>query len=138
MNCQRRKTQSTNQCDYCFSKVLITATTKVLLKLLFLNLFIYLFLAALGLRSVFVAACGLSLAAASGGYSSLWCAGFSLQWLLLLQSTGSRHVGSVAVARGLYSAGSVAVVNGLSCSVACGTFPDQGSIPRPLHWQVDS
>ena len=26
-------------------------------------------------------------------YSSLWCAGFSLQWLLLLGSTGSRHPG---------------------------------------------
>ena len=36
------------------------------------------------------AACGLSLVAESGGYSSLWCAGFSLQWLLLLKSTDSR------------------------------------------------
>ena len=42
---------------------------------------------------VFIAAHGLSLVAASGGYSSLWCAGFSLLWLLLLRSTGSRHVG---------------------------------------------
>ena len=47
---------------------------------------------------VFVAACGLSLVAASGGYSSLQCAGFSLQWLLLLWSTGSRHAGSRAQA----------------------------------------
>ena len=54
---------------------------------LFKNKFIYLWL-----RWVFVAACGLSLVAASGGYSSLWCAGFSLRWLLLLQSTGSRAV----------------------------------------------
>ena len=36
---------------------------------------------------------GLSLVAARGGYSSLWCVGFSLQWLLLLQSTGSRCTG---------------------------------------------
>ena len=36
---------------------------------------------------------GFSLVAESGGYSSLPCAGFSLQWLLLLQSTGSRHTG---------------------------------------------
>ena len=36
---------------------------------------------------------GLSLVAASGGYSSLWCMGFSLRWLLLLRSTGSRHMG---------------------------------------------
>ena len=61
------------------------------------------------LHWVFVAARGPSLVAASGGYSSLRCVGFSLQWLLLLQSTGSRHVAfsscgtwaSVVVARGL-------------------------------------
>ena len=51
-------------------------------------LFIYLWL-----RWVFVAARGLSLVAASGGYSLLRCVGFSLQWLLLLQSIGSRHAG---------------------------------------------
>ena len=58
---------------------------------LFLNKFI-LFI-HFWLRWVFVAACRLSLVAASGGYSSLWCAGFSLLWLLLLRSTGSRHAG---------------------------------------------
>ena len=42
---------------------------------------------------MFAAACGLSLVVASRGYSLLWCAGFSLQWLLLLQSTGSRSEG---------------------------------------------
>ena len=36
---------------------------------------------------------GFSLIAASGGYSSLRYAGFSSQWLLLLQSTGSRRTG---------------------------------------------
>ena len=36
---------------------------------------------------------GLSLIAMSGGYSLLWCMGFSLWWLLLLQSTGSRRTG---------------------------------------------
>ena len=35
----------------------------------------------------------LSLVAASGGYSLLRCAGFSLRWLLLLQSMGSRRAG---------------------------------------------
>ena len=53
-----------------------------------INLFIYFWL-----RWVFVAARGLSLVAASGGYSSLLCVGFSLRWLLLLQSMGSRHAG---------------------------------------------
>ena len=89
---------------------------------------------------------GFSLVVASGGYSSLRCAGFPLRWLLLLQSTGSRRVGfsscgsrsSVVVAHGLWSAGSVLVAHGLSYSAACGIFPDQGLNPCPLHWQADS
>ena len=28
--------------------------------------------------------------------------------------------------------------HGLSCSVACGIFPDRGSNPCALHWQADS
>ena len=52
------------------------------------NLFIYFWLCW-----VFVAARGLSLVAASWGYSSLRCAGISLWWLLLLRSMGSRCVG---------------------------------------------
>ena len=69
---------------------------------------------------------GLSLVAASGGHSSSRCAGLSLSRPLFLQSTGSRHAGSVIVA------------HGPSCSAACGIFPDQGSNPCPLHWQADS
>ena len=57
----------------------------------FINLFI-LFI-YFWLHWVFVAAHGLSLVAASGCYSCLQCAGFLLQWLLLLWSTGSRRVG---------------------------------------------
>ena len=45
------------------------------------------------LRWVFVAVRGLFLIVVSGGYSLLPCAGFSLWWLLLLQSMGSRHAG---------------------------------------------
>ena len=48
------------------------------------------------------------------------------------------HVGSVVVARRPQSAGSVVVVHGLSCSAACGIFPDQGLNLCPLHWQADS
>ena len=58
----------------------------------FKNKFIYLFI-YFWLSWIFVASRGLSLVAASGGYSSLWCAGFSLQWPLLLWSMGSRHAG---------------------------------------------
>ena len=28
------------------------------------------------------------------------------------------------------------MAHGLSCSMACGIFPDQGSNPCPLHWQA--
>ena len=45
------------------------------------------------LHWVFVAVCGPSLVAASGGHASLRCAGFSLQWPLPLWSIGSRCVG---------------------------------------------
>ena len=54
----------------------------------FINLFYFYF----WLRWVFFAARRLSLVAASWGYSSLRCASFSLRWLLLLRSTGSRCV----------------------------------------------
>ena len=75
---------------------------------------------------VFVSVRGLSLVAASGGHTSSRCAGLSLSRPLLLRRTGSRHAGSAVVA------------HGLSCSAACGIFPDQGSNPCPLHWQADS
>ena len=87
----------------------------------FTSLFIYFWLCW-----VFVSVRGLPPAAASGGHSSPRCAGLSLSRPLLLRSTGSRRAGSVIVA------------HGLSCSAACGIFPDQGSNPRPLHWQADS
>ena len=65
---------------------------------------------------VFVAARGLSLVVASEGYSSLWCAGFSLQWLLC----GAWALGtqaSVVAAHGLSSCGSQALERRLS---SCG------------------
>ena len=83
--------------------------------------FIYFLFLFFWLCWVFVSVQGLPLVAASGGHSSLRCAGFSLSWPLLLQSTGSRCAGSVVVA------------HGPSCSVARGIFPDQGSNPCPLH-----
>ena len=39
---------------------------------------------------------------------------------------------------GFQSTGSVFVLQGFSCSIACGIFPDQGLNPCPLHWQVDA
>ena len=55
--------------------------------------YFFFFYVYLWLCWVFIAVRGLSLVEASGVYSSLQCAGFSLRWLLLLQSTGSRRAG---------------------------------------------
>ena len=73
----------TNEYLFCF------VLNSILNNPFFKNKFIYYF----WLRWVFVAACGLSLVAVSGGYSSLRCTGFSLQWLLFFWSMGSRCVG---------------------------------------------
>ena len=62
----------------------------------------------------------------------------------LVVEVGSGHaasavvdVGSVVGALGLENTGSVAV-HELSCSEACGIFPDQGLNLCLVHWQVDS
>ena len=57
------------------------------------------------------------------------CPGFAL---------AVEHVGSVAANRGLYSTGAVLAAHRLSCSTACGIFPDQGSNLYLLQWQADS
>ena len=95
------------------------------LSLFFFLIFIFLFI-YFWLCWVFVSVQGLSLVAASGGHSSLQCAGLSPSRPLLLRSTGSRRAGSAIVA------------HGPSRSAACGILPDQGSNPCPLHWQADS
>ena len=93
----------------------------------FCNFFsIYLFIFIFWLCWVFVSVQGLSLVVASRGHPSSRCAGLSPSRPLLLRSTGSRRAGSAVVA------------HGPSRSTACGIFPDQGSNPRPLHWQADS
>ena len=79
-----------------------------------INVFIYLFI--FGCIGSSLLRAGFSLVAASGGYSSLRCAGFSLQWLLLLQSTGSRHTGFSSCgtwAQQLWHVGSVVMAHRL-------------------------
>ena len=60
------------------------------------------------------------------------CAGFSLRWLLLLWSTGSRRTGSVVVARGLSSCGSRALERRLSsCGARAQLLCSMWDLPGP-------
>ena len=73
--------------NFCHSSwISISLSTFIII--IFFSLFI-----SFWLCWVFIAVGGFSLVAASGGYSSLWCVGFSLGWLLLLWSKGSRCAG---------------------------------------------
>ena len=58
-----------------------------------LLIFFFNYLFYFWLHLVFVALWGLSLVAASRGFTSLQCEGCSLQWHLLFQNTGSRCLG---------------------------------------------
>ena len=49
-----------------------------------------------------------------------------------------QHLGLVVAAPRLWRAGSVVGVHGLSCSTACGIFPDQGLNQCLLHCKMDS
>ena len=66
---------------------------------------------------------------------------FWLLWSFFLMDfalvAASRNY-SLVEAPGLQSTGSVFVAHGLSCSVGCGIFLDQGSNPCPRHWQAGS
>ena len=91
--------------------------TEILSNPIYLFIYLYLFLAVLGLR--FCARAFFS----CDERGPLFIA---VRGPFPLPSTGSRRAGSVVVA------------HGLSCSAACGIFPDQGSNPCLLHWQADS
>ena len=60
---------------------------------IFFNKFIYFVYFNFGCVGFLLLHVGFSPVAASGGYSSLRCAGFSLWWPLPLRTTGSRYVG---------------------------------------------
>ena len=69
---------------------------------------------------------GFSVVAASGGYYPVVVRGLLIA------------VASLVAELRLWSTGSVVMAHGLSLSMACGIFPDQGSKQCLLHWQVDS
>ena len=89
--------------------------------LMIVFILISLFLAVLGLHCCTV-------------FFLLWPVGVLSAWgAWASHRTGSSCCGSRAL-----SAGSVVVAHELSCSEACGIFPDQGFNPSLLHWSVDS
>ena len=81
---------------------------------------------------------------------SVW--GFFSQYLFIFMAVLSLRSYSLVVMSGFLIVGNflvgeprlpgpwalVVVVHGFSCTAACGIFPDEGSNPCPLHWQVDS
>ena len=88
---------------------------------------------------------GFSLAVASEGYSPvalcrLLIAVASLvakHRLMGTQASVIAFCDSIVAAPGLQSTGSVAVAHGLSCSAACGIFPDRGLNPCFLNLHMD-
>ena len=96
-------------------------------------LFIYLCLAVLGLHWYV----NFSVVAVSRGYSLVAVLELLLAVESLVMALGLQGAqASVVAAPGLYSTGSVAVVQ--RWSVACGLFPNLGSNLFLLHWQADS
>ena len=109
----------------------------LLIKSLFLYIYIILFI-YVWLHWVFFALLGLSPVSASRDYASCWCVDL-LRWCLFrFRAQALCTWPSVVLAHRLQSAGSEVVTHGLSCSPACGIFPDQGLNPYPLYWQAES
>ena len=81
---------------------------------------------------------GFSIVVEIRDHSSLWCRDCSLQWLLLWQSTGSRHLGFSSYNSQALECRLSSYRTRLRCSGACGIFPHQGSNRCPLHCRVDS
>ena len=105
------------------------------------NNFIYLLWAMLGHRCYVVFFSSGSKQRLLSSYAQAsHCGGFSCfrAWVLGCMGFHSCSHGFRSCVPGIWSTSSVAVANGLRCSKACGTFPDQRLSPCLLHWQADS
>ena len=99
----------------------------------FLNIQFYLFVALLGLHCCV----GFSLVVGSRGYSLVVVHGL----LFIEASCGAwalRHLGFSSCSSWTLEHRLKVVMQGLSCSVACGIFMGQGSNMCFLHWQANS
>ena len=112
----------------CHAEFLVFHCFKQLFPRIFLHTsfsFLFFKIICFGLCWVFVAVLRLSLVVASRDYSWLWCRGFSLQWFLLLWSTGSRG-------RGFNSCSSWALEGGLrNCGAWAQLLCSMWNFPRP-------
>ena len=107
----------------CLSMLAIWIKLNKFCCFLFLKkILLYLFLAVLGL------CCYVLAFSSCSDWGLLFAA---IQGLLIA-------VSSLVAEHGLLNVGSVTVVFGISCSMVCGIFLDQGFNQCPLHWQVDS
>ena len=89
------------------------------------------------LKNFFIFGCAGSLLLCAG-FFRLWCASFSLSWLLVLRSTGSREFGLQRLQ--LTDSGAWAQSTDLwaCCPVTCGIFLDQGLNLCRVQQQADS
>ena len=73
-------------------------------------------------------------------YCTVTCFGCGQWWLLSSWGAGPSHWGgfSCCRAQALRHVGFSSRGCKLSCSTACGIFPERVSNPRLLHWQADS
>ena len=95
----------------------------------FLKFYLFIYF---GLHWVSTAALRLSVAAVSGGCSSLQCLHSRCSGLSCFTAQAPGTQASVAAALRLSICGTDLH------SATCGIFPDQGSNPCPLHWQAES
>ena len=86
---------------------------------------------------VFITEHGLSLVSISGSCLLVQDGPQDLQASVVVAHGLQCAWASVLAAPMLQSAGSVVVAYTLSCPATFGTFPNQRSHPRPLHWQLD-
>jgi len=104
--------------SWCFCSTWVLCTSNVVSH--FKHIFIYLLLVALG------PCCWVQSFSRCSEHGQLFV---TEHGILLLQSMGSRLTDSVVAACGLQSGGSVVVVQGLSCSMACWIFLDHSLNP---------
>ena len=73
-------------------------------------------------------------------FVAVWAFFIFREWGLLFSGAGASHCGGFSChqAHEFRCTAQVAVAHRLSCSAACGIFPDQGLNRRPLHCKVGS